>query len=537
MAVIQISKLQVRRGLQENLPQLASAELAWSVDQRRLFIGNGTLSEGAPEVGNTEILTEYTDILSVVKSYYFKGDESGWTSQTGPSIFAPVVRTLQNKLDEDRISVRNFGVIGDGLTDNTITLAQAISQVYPSSQLSNEGIRRVLYFPAGVYLVSDEFALPFYATIAGDGKYSTVIQQMSSSARSIFTFSDSAGHISPSIGLSGASSPNSVKIENLTLYNTTDNYVLYIDSLSNLIMREVKLTGSQTTPTTAGTSKSLINIISNQSAVYNISADKCDFTNASYAANINSGNYGAYGINITNSYFNNLYNGVSASGSTIYPRGVRILNSVFDLIANTAISSLGYSSIISGFNYYGNVGNGLSSSPVSSVLYFENPENYSLTDTFTRSVANSTTYPIIRTTGTFSSTPSFSTVSSAGSLKTTPGSTEIISQNSTLANTSLSLSRLTVSNAIIDYTLSNASGANVKVGTLKISNNINSSNQFYYEDDFVEYPAGTQYLYGINSPTATDLTFVTYGNNIILAANTSATSGNVTFKYNIRQFN
>ena len=62
MAVIQISKIQVRRGLQENLPQLASGELGWSIDERRLFIGNGTLTEGAPEVGVTEILTEYSNV-------------------------------------------------------------------------------------------------------------------------------------------------------------------------------------------------------------------------------------------------------------------------------------------------------------------------------------------------------------------------------------------------------------------------------------------------------------------------------------------
>ena len=57
MAVVQISKIQLRRGLQENLPQLASAEMGWSVDERRLFIGNGTLAEGAPSTGVTEILT------------------------------------------------------------------------------------------------------------------------------------------------------------------------------------------------------------------------------------------------------------------------------------------------------------------------------------------------------------------------------------------------------------------------------------------------------------------------------------------------
>lgn len=63
MAIVQISQITNRKGLQENLPQLAGAELGWSVDTRRLFIGNGTLEEGAPEIGNTEILTEYSNVI------------------------------------------------------------------------------------------------------------------------------------------------------------------------------------------------------------------------------------------------------------------------------------------------------------------------------------------------------------------------------------------------------------------------------------------------------------------------------------------
>lgn len=63
MAIVQISRITNRKGLQENLPQLAGAELGWSIDQRRLFIGNGTLQEGAPEIGNTEILTEFSEVI------------------------------------------------------------------------------------------------------------------------------------------------------------------------------------------------------------------------------------------------------------------------------------------------------------------------------------------------------------------------------------------------------------------------------------------------------------------------------------------
>lgn len=66
MAVWQISKIQVRRGKKgagTGIPQLSSGELGWAIDSQELFIGNGSLTEGAPAVGNTRILTEH-DLFS-----------------------------------------------------------------------------------------------------------------------------------------------------------------------------------------------------------------------------------------------------------------------------------------------------------------------------------------------------------------------------------------------------------------------------------------------------------------------------------------
>jgi hypothetical protein len=68
MAVIQISKIQVRRGLEENLPQLAAGEFGWATDTRKLYIGNGVTGspDYAPSIGNTEVLTIYSyDALSL----------------------------------------------------------------------------------------------------------------------------------------------------------------------------------------------------------------------------------------------------------------------------------------------------------------------------------------------------------------------------------------------------------------------------------------------------------------------------------------
>jgi len=61
MAVVQISRIQIRLGKSlsgTGLPQLASGELAWSLDTQELYIGNGSVAEGSPAVGNTKILTE-----------------------------------------------------------------------------------------------------------------------------------------------------------------------------------------------------------------------------------------------------------------------------------------------------------------------------------------------------------------------------------------------------------------------------------------------------------------------------------------------
>ena len=144
MAVIQISKIQHRRGLGADLPQLSSAEIGWVIDERKLYIGNGTTSEGAPQIGNTEILTQYSDILGSINSYTYKGTEVGYTAQTSSS-GADVQRSLQKKLD-DFINAKDFGVVGDGVTDDTAKINFMLQQVY-TREHTNDKSYKVIYFP------------------------------------------------------------------------------------------------------------------------------------------------------------------------------------------------------------------------------------------------------------------------------------------------------------------------------------------------------------------------------------------------------
>lgn len=63
MSIIQISKIQVRSGSIDDLPQLAVGEFGWATDDRRLFIGNDPNVIG-PNPDNTEVLTQYSEIIT-----------------------------------------------------------------------------------------------------------------------------------------------------------------------------------------------------------------------------------------------------------------------------------------------------------------------------------------------------------------------------------------------------------------------------------------------------------------------------------------
>lgn len=89
MAIVQISQITNRKGLNSNLPQLAGAELGWSTDTRQLYIGNGPLQDGAPEIGNTEILTEFSNISALFSSTQSQFSQGSYTRMLGQTVQLP----------------------------------------------------------------------------------------------------------------------------------------------------------------------------------------------------------------------------------------------------------------------------------------------------------------------------------------------------------------------------------------------------------------------------------------------------------------
>lgn len=281
MAVTQISRIQHRRGLEQDLPQLASAELGWSIDTRQLYIGNGTLNEGAPTVGVTRILTEHdiadiTSNTSFFTNYTFVGNAAGYTAQTGPSALAPVIRSYQQKFD-DIVNVRDFGATGNGVTDDTAAVNRAIQQIYKSTVSPTDALaRRTIYFPGGNYKITSPLLIPTYAKLTGDGLFSTVITQINGN-QSVANICDSLFQSGSSIGTNSAILPNGIEINGINFFNSNNTIsqpIFTIDSASNLKISSCSFHANST----AGSYPNLIAILSTNSVSSKITFDTCQFT-------------------------------------------------------------------------------------------------------------------------------------------------------------------------------------------------------------------------------------------------------------------
>jgi hypothetical protein len=207
MAVVQISKIQQRRGqkLLSGMPQLSSAELAWAVDTQELFIGNGSVAEGAPYVGNTRVLTEHDNILELAGSYKF--------AEPDVSITASIFRSLQSKLDEIQVSVTDFGPQPDPSTNHTPYFTTAFAQLF---QNTNTRYRKVLTIPNGHYYFTGTLRIPSNVILRGETRDGVILDIGANAVE----FLSAAGTdvLGP---FTSTDHPSNVSISNLTIQYTT----------------------------------------------------------------------------------------------------------------------------------------------------------------------------------------------------------------------------------------------------------------------------------------------------------------------------
>ena len=183
MAIVQVSRITNRKGLAENVPQLAGAELGWAIDERRLFIGNGTLEEGAPVIGNTEVLTEYSDVFAGRTQFSF-GDyivnagttatlANNATTQTVFTIDANSIPAFEVKYMIRRgvftrtgtyivvgstdgtsgsLTTSDSDAVQNGSTGVTFTVTESASTITFAYSSTNTGITGTLYYSISYFL-------------------------------------------------------------------------------------------------------------------------------------------------------------------------------------------------------------------------------------------------------------------------------------------------------------------------------------------------------------------------------------------------
>lgn len=504
MAIVQISQITNRLGLQADLPQLAGGELGWSTDARRLYIGNGTLQQGAPVIGNTEILTEFSDILNLAAFYTYKGTEAtGYTVQTGPTANTPVIQSLQNWMDQ-WASVKDFGAKGDGVTDDTAAINRALNQLYCQTTQS-PSIRRSLFFPAGVYLTTGTINIPPYATLYGEGPRNSIIR--GTGLTYVAQTADSKQQTGVNIGNGGATPPTEITIADMAFESTTaivNSAIFLIQNANSCHFTGVSFIGPLNSTTINNTSDTVTKTYgatfgsTPSYPTQDITFDNCLFKGVVFGAGTNQA---VKSVLITASQFDTLYIGVALSypitNNTI--TGFRVTNNLFDNIYSEGIwfgpggiPNTGAQLNASGYNIFYNVGNNSligGTTPAVPVIQIFGNNNVSIGDMFARSIADAEAY----------SQPQVDTHDSA-SISTTNGSilnlgTKVVNSGSslTLENVStgnvVSINSSTAASFKLDYAIQrelfSGTGVGYRTGTFWVTG-VNGAGSVSFMDDYTE---------------------------------------------------
>jgi hypothetical protein len=392
MAVVSISRIQVRRGQKNTgsgLPQLASGEFGWAVDSQELFIGNGSVSEGAPFVGNTKLLSENDNLFEFANTYQYK---SGTNTQTGDSPNNPVLRTLQARLD-DRVSIRSFGAFGDG-TNQTVALQRAIDQLYLNASNKGQSQARVeLILEPGEYNITNTIYLPPYATLRGAGVDKTVINSGAFAAFKTVNETSTPGVYADDANSTTLNQARDIHISGLTI-KSSGGAGLSLVSCKDSTFKDIILEGSYSLGDSNASDQDGILITSLSTAVSsnnnlfeNVTIRQ--FQNAVYSDNDIKDNVW---LNCT---FDTLWQGIVFGESTILgtsgmltgPINNTITNSKFDNIYTSAIKIVSGTDNISNNNKFYSIGNEGGSDLLAkhAVIWYNDIRNSSKGDWFQRS--------------------------------------------------------------------------------------------------------------------------------------------------------
>lgn len=405
MAIIEISKIQVRRGQegQTGVPQLAGGEFGWAADTERLYIGL-KIEDGGAYDGNVRILTENDlplgsnlfDLSGV--NYVYRQGTSLTTSTLGGDEFE---RSIASRLD-DVVSVKSFGAEGNGVDIENEAIDIAINNLFLNEHALSQDPAKELFFPAGIYNVQDVIKIPRNVKLKGEGPGLTIINLMTTDSHIFQTIDLDTNTFAE--GMDTVTAPNNIKIEDMTLKyddsvaTTQTLSLLCLDASSNSLVRNVEFKGTYATGDNADENYTGISL-NGFPSTDSIKIENCRFENLYYGVRSNTD---ITDITIKDSKFLDLNRGIVFSEdpnefpayADIGPRFATIENNRFERIERQAVFVGTASNTTTGTfhvsknNKYINVGNfgnvDNTGTTVTSVILFETDNNSSIDDYFSR---------------------------------------------------------------------------------------------------------------------------------------------------------
>lgn len=542
MAVIQISKMQVRRGqtAQTNFPQLSSGEFGWSIDQQQLFIGNGAVVEGAPAVGNTEIITEHN-----INNFFLLANNYTY----GTSLLLPVpnveLRSVQAKLD-DLVSLNDFIRVDE----NNVSTVTNFTSIIQSAINYASGIGRPLTIPEGTFVISDTIEIPSNTEIRGAGLGKTIIQNQSTSTA--FQTVDLLGRLFEDMQ-GDDSSPKNIRINGVTFVSSLTNTapIMQIDCLSDSVIEQCEFIGDANSigpsTSTLATAVNLRSIgIYPANRTDNLTIKNCKFYRLSAAV---VSDYDVANIELTENTFKNLNEGIILGKNVLPgvfpPRHIRISNNTFSHVNYQAIyagstSTQFATDINSANNYFFDVGNNNQGDTpgfqLTEIIRFDSYGNSSEGDTFERleKMINLGTRASYISPASTSTTRAKSIVSGPAVIKSK--SPQVFNFTSGVGNGNpilgFPLSDFAFSSTLpgqiitINYTLVKSTGSVVRRGTVEVVVNGNTAT---VKDEYTY--TGTDvapvYFTAAVLPSPTNL--------VIVYTNTSGPNGTIFYTFTVRQ--
>lgn len=420
-------------------------------------------------------------------------------------------RSLQKKLD-DFVSVKDFGAVGDGLTDDTLAINLALNQLYCVT--ANATARKTLYFPAGHYIVTNGINVPSNATLVGEGSGNTIIEQtrppyLVPVVTWVMYTADSRQQTQGQIGLNGADLPHDISISNMTLKSNSDG--IWIDRAISVTISNVNFTGE----------KSRVSLLNDPVLNYpacgvnlrggvltpptDISVTNCMFRGFNVGVFADENMYISTVV-VHSCSFSNMYQGLHLTTATGDTKQMTVSHSVFDQIYNHGIIVNNATNFVSTFNWYREVGNALigNYNPEFEVIYFGSAcaGCASIGDEFART--DDQNLVMRRVTATSGSVDwQYNTLLRMGTYAQTQGRSVVLTDNTTAAaiGSGFDVNFAKPTSVEMIYTLTR--DTSIRTGTFRII--IAGGGLSNYDDDYYQLGA-TDVRFDFNG---TDITYTT----------------------------